>query len=94
MLGIEYIMSTNVLPVAICCCLQTNKYDQSLRVMDIYVLTKFHYFYVVSFELWVLNLKKKMNKTPYHSPIHLQYDATNPYIQSTTVLSDTKYYCT
>ena len=34
------------------CCLQTNKYDQSLRVLDIYILTKFHYYnYVISFFL-------------------------------------------
>ena len=39
----------NVLPGAICCCLQRNKYDQSLRVMDIYILTKFQLLYVVSF---------------------------------------------
>ena len=40
----------NALPGAICCCLLTvnklftNKYDQSHRVMDIYILTKFHAF--------------------------------------------------
>ena len=26
------------------CCLQTNKYDQLLRVTDIYILTQFHYY--------------------------------------------------
>ena len=47
--------------------------------MEIYILTKFHYFV---FELREFNLKKKkkkkkkekekkMNNTPYHSPIHL-----------------------
>ena len=51
-------------------CYLLNKYDQSLRVTDSYIVKKFHYYYVVSFELWVLNLKKK-NKTPYHSPIHI-----------------------
>ena len=56
----------NVFPGAICCCLQRNKYDQSLWVTDIYNLITVCCFV---FELWVLNLKKKnMNKTPYHSP--------------------------
>ena len=31
------------------CCLQTNKYDQSLRVTDIYILTKFHYCMLLRF---------------------------------------------
>ena len=30
-------------------CLQTNKYDQSLRVTDIYILTKFHYYMLFRF---------------------------------------------
>ena len=44
--------------------------------MDIYILTKFITLCCFVSELWVLNLKKekkekKMNKTPYHSSIHL-----------------------
>ena len=31
------------------CCLQTNKYDQSLRVTDMYILTKFHYYMLFRF---------------------------------------------
>ena len=51
-----------VLPGAICCCLQktmlfTNKYDQSLRVMDIYVLTKFHYYTL--FRFWVVGVESE-----------------------------------
>ena len=33
------------------CCLQTNKYDQSLQVTDIFILTKFHYYML--FRFWV-----------------------------------------
>ena len=50
-----------------------NKYDQSVLVTDIYILTKFGLVYVI--ELREFNLKKKeeekMNITPYHSPIHI-----------------------
>ena len=46
------------------------------------------------FELWVLNLKeekkKKMKNSAHHSPIHLEEDLGHPYIQSTTVLCDTR----
>ena len=34
------------------CCVQTNKYDQSLRVTDSYIVTKFHY--NMSFRYWVM----------------------------------------
>ena len=37
------------MPGAICYCLQRNKYDQSLRVMDIYILKKIHYFMLFRF---------------------------------------------
>ena len=54
------------------CCLQRNRYDQSLRVTDIFILTDFITVCCFVFELWMLNLEKeKMNKTPYNSPIHL-----------------------
>ena len=58
------------------CCLQTNKYDQSLRGTDIYIVQNFITIRYFVFELREFNLKKKkekekMNKTPYHSPIHL-----------------------
>ena len=47
------------------CCLQTNKFDESLRVTDIQDFIPICYFV---FELRNLNLN--MNKTPYHSTIH------------------------
>ena len=42
-------------------CLQTNKYDQSLRVMDIHIVTKFTVCYFV-IELREFNLKNKEKK--------------------------------
>ena len=38
-------------------CLQTNKYDQSLRVMDIYILTQFHCFML--FRFWVTGVQSE-----------------------------------
>ena len=75
----------NVLPIimyCLGCCTVNNivykqkKYDIAHAVIDMYISTKFHGF--ISFGFWVMLLwfKKKMkmmmmNKTPYHSPIHL-----------------------
>ena len=59
MLVNEYIMCTKfrshtsynmqVTLIHVICCLQTNKYDQSVRVTDIYILTKFNNYNVISF---------------------------------------------
>ena len=78
------------------CCLQTNKYDQSLLGYGYLHSYKISLLYVCFvFKLWVLNLnlkkKEKMNKTAYHT-----YDARyhpHPYILSTTALSDTSFPC-
>ena len=52
-------------------CLQTNM----TSLVGLWISTFLQNFMPLSnlvFELWVSNLKKeKMNKTPYHSPIHL-----------------------
>ena len=55
-----------------------NKYPQSLRIIDISVPTKIRvHMSFLFFEPFVLKKKKKnkkmmmLNKTPYHSPIHL-----------------------
>jgi hypothetical protein len=37
-------MLETLLCLAICCCLQVNKYDQSVRVTDIYILKKIQYY--------------------------------------------------
>ena len=85
----------NVWPGAICCCLRLIKlvkYVQSLHIMDMYVLEKFHHFMLFGF--WVTRLggggegggEDEQNSiiAPY------TYDGrhhANPYILSTTVLS-------
>ena len=66
------------------CCLQRNKYDQSLRVIDIYSLTKFHYFMLFRFRVMGVE-KRKWTKLSIIAPYI--YDAryhVNPYILSTT----------
>ena len=73
-------------------CLQTNKYDQSRGVMEIYALTKCCNLICFRFEDTYVESEEEeeeMNTTAHHSALH--YDAKdqgNPYIISTIVLSD------
>ena len=76
------------------CCLQTNKYDQSLRVTDVCILT----INVISFLSYASSIwrKRRWTKLPIIAPYI--YDAryrAHPYILSTTVLSNkvARVYC-
>ena len=43
------------------CCLQRYKYDQSLRVTDIYIRTKFHYFMLFGFLVMCVEEEDEQN---------------------------------
>ena len=55
---IMYCMGLFVVVYSKQCCLQANKYDQSLRVTNIYIHAKFNYYYVTS-KLIMLRIYKK-----------------------------------
>ena len=73
-------------------CLQTNKYNQSRGVLEIYASTNFCDLICFRFEDMSVESEEEeeeMNTTAHHSALH--YDAKdqgNPYIISTMVLSD------
>ena len=72
-------------------CLQRYKYDQSLRVTDIYILTNFITLCCFVLKKEEKKKKKKMNKTPYHSPIPIR--VTESRLHSQEVLVAWKCFC-
>ena len=72
-------------------CKRCNTHDQSLQVMDIYILTNFHLYML--FRFWVTRVQSEEGGEDVPIIVQYIYDAryhANPYILSTTVLSDSK----
>ena len=60
----------------------SDKYEQSLRVTDIYILTTFHCCMLFRFELKLKEEKKEKNKPPYHSLIRCWVPCPSLYTRS------------